>query len=98
MKTLSSPILVPPPRPPRTRNATAGAEPWRESRRNRSMRPRSFAADVMLEVRHVVWPARAQVCAASLVTIGLLVFLTAYIQGLNMMTDWLFSVLRIGAR
>lgn len=98
MNTLSSPIPVPPPRPPRTRNATDDAQPWREPHRNRSVKPVSFVEAMIAEVRRVVWPTGADVCAASIVTVGLLGFLTIYIQGLTVAAQVLFGALGFGTR
>ena len=93
MKTLSSPILVPPNKPPRTRNAAADAESWREPRRHQNRVRIGFVIQVMSELRRVVWPTKSEVCAASVVTLGILGFFAAYIHVLKAAGVFLFGLL-----
>lgn len=100
------PALVPPPPvPPIPRAPAAAADPSPEPRRTSyagySTRHQSFAQsfthDVIQELRHVSWPVRAEIMAATLVTIGLVSFFAVYIGGLNMIVSNLFHLLGLYA-
>lgn len=76
MKTLSSPVLVPPPPVPPGRNASGAADdgPARGGRKAHSL-----LDDMWLELRRIEWPSRVEVVAGSLVTMGLLGLFAGYI-------------------
>ena len=56
---------------------------------------RTFLQDTMAELRRVVWPSRDDVRAGVIVTIGLLVFFSLYIFGLDQLISAFFRLLDI---
>ena len=54
---------------------------------------RSFVQDTMTELKRVVWPSRDEVVAGTVVTIGLLVFFSIYIFGLDYLAEHFFKSL-----
>lgn len=56
-------------------------------------KPSAFISDTMTELRRVVWPTKAEVQAGTIVTVGLLVFFSLYIFGLDYLTNWLFHAI-----
>lgn len=55
--------------------------------------PSTFLNDTMAELRRVVWPTKIEVQAGTIVTIGLLIFFSVYIFGLDLIANWLFHAL-----
>ena len=55
--------------------------------------PSTFLNDTVTELKRVVWPTRAEVQAGTIVTIGLLIFFSIYIFGLDYLANWLFHAL-----
>ena len=54
---------------------------------------KEFLRDTVAELRRVVWPSREDVRAGVVVTIGLLVFFSLYIYGLDQLFGAIFSAL-----
>lgn len=54
---------------------------------------RSFVQDTMAELKRVVWPSKDEVVAGTVVTIGLLVFFSIYIFGLDYLAEHFFKAL-----
>ena len=54
---------------------------------------KTFLNDTVAELRRVVWPTRDEVRAGVIVTIGLLVFFSLYIYGIDQAVGKLFTLL-----
>lgn len=56
---------------------------------------KTFLQDTVTELKRVVWPSREQRMAGTLVTIGLLIFFSLYIFGLDRLISVIFSALEL---
>lgn len=93
----TSPSLVPPPPvPPVGRIAAASQEPSREPAH--SGLQTSFLVDAFLEFKRITWPKKNSVSAASLVTMGLLLFFVAYVCVVDAVAGAVFHALGINAK
>lgn len=54
---------------------------------------RSFIKDTIVELKRVVWPTKDEVRSGTIVTIGLLVFFSLYIFGLDFLAESFFKLL-----
>lgn len=54
---------------------------------------KSFIQDTATELKRVVWPSKEQCVAGTVVTIGLLIFFSLYIFGLDHLISVLFKAL-----
>jgi preprotein translocase subunit SecE len=54
---------------------------------------KAFVHDTVAELKRVVWPTREQVRSGVIVTIGLLVFFSLYIFGLDRLFNAIFTAL-----
>lgn len=54
---------------------------------------RSFVQDTLAELKRVVWPSKDDVVAGTVVTIGLLLFFSFYIFGLDYLAEHFFKAL-----
>lgn len=54
---------------------------------------KAFVQDTIAELKRVVWPTREQVRSGVIVTIGLLVFFSLYIFGLDRLFSAIFTAL-----
>lgn len=54
---------------------------------------RNFFGDMVTELKRVVWPTRDEVQAGTIVTLGLLVFFSIYIFGLDFLAERFFQSL-----
>ena len=54
---------------------------------------KAFIHDTVAELKRVVWPPKEQVRAGVIVTIGLLVFFSLYIYGLDQLFGVIFNAL-----
>ena len=54
---------------------------------------RNFFRDMITELKRVVWPTRDEVQAGTIVTLGLLIFFSLYIFGLDYMAEHFFQSL-----
>jgi preprotein translocase SecE subunit len=54
---------------------------------------KTFVQDTIAELKRVVWPSREQVRAGTIVTIGLLIFFSLYIYGVDYVIASLFAAL-----
>ncbi len=54
---------------------------------------RNFFRDMITELKRVVWPSREEVQAGTIVTLGLLVFFSLYIFGLDFLAERFFQSL-----
>jgi preprotein translocase subunit SecE len=54
---------------------------------------RNFFRDMITELKRVVWPTRDEVQAGTIVTLGLLIFFSLYIFGLDFLAERFFQSL-----
>ena len=54
---------------------------------------RSFIKDTMVELKRVIWPSKEDVMAGTVVTIGLLLFFSFYIFGLDYLAESFFKAM-----
>lgn len=54
---------------------------------------KTFLQDTVTELKRVVWPSQEQRIAGTIVTIGLLIFFSLYIYGLDSLITVLFNAL-----
>jgi preprotein translocase SecE subunit len=54
---------------------------------------RSFVSDTLAELKRVVWPSKDEVVAGTVVTIGMLLFFSLYIFGLDKLASSFFKAL-----
>ncbi len=54
---------------------------------------RTFLQDTITELKRVVWPSHEQRIAGTIVTIGLLIFFSLYIYGLDHLISVVFNLL-----
>jgi len=54
---------------------------------------RSFVRDTLAELKRVIWPSKDDVVAGTVVTIGLLMFFSIYIFGLDYLAEHFFKAL-----
>jgi preprotein translocase SecE subunit len=54
---------------------------------------RNFFGDMMTELKRVVWPSREEVQSGTIVTLGLLIFFSLYIAGLDFLAERFFQSL-----
>lgn len=60
---------------------------------NTSDSSRNFFRDMITELKRVVWPSREEVQAGTIVTLGLLIFFSLYIFGLDFLAERFFQTL-----
>lgn len=53
----------------------------------------SFARDTITELKRVVWPTKEDVRAGTIVTVGMLIFFSLYIFGLDFLVEQFFKML-----
>lgn len=58
-----------------------------------AVNPQTFLSDTVSELKKVVWPTREAVSGGTIVTIGLLIFFSAYIFALDALASWIFTIL-----
>jgi preprotein translocase SecE subunit len=58
---------------------------------------KTFLNDTAAELRRVVWPTRDEVRSGVIVTIGLLVFFSLYIYGIDQLVGKIFTLLGLYA-
>lgn len=56
---------------------------------------KTFFQDTITELKRVVWPSREHCVAGTIVTIGLLIFFSLYIYGLDSLITVLFDLLEL---
>jgi preprotein translocase SecE subunit len=56
---------------------------------------KSFIQDTITELKRVVWPSQEERIAGTIVTIGLLIFFSLYIFGLDRLITVLFNALNL---
>lgn len=54
---------------------------------------RNFLSDMVTELKRVVWPSREEVQSGTIVTLGLLIFFSLYIFGLDFLAERFFQSL-----
>ena len=54
---------------------------------------RSFVKDTLVELKRVIWPSKEDVMAGTVVTIGLLLFFSFYIFGLDYLAESFFKAM-----
>ena len=54
---------------------------------------KTFLQDTIAELKRVVWPSQEQRIAGTVVTIGLLIFFSLYISGLDRLISVIFTLL-----
>lgn len=75
---------------PRTpgRSAIPGGAPLSTSNESGS-----FSRDTITELKRVVWPTKEEVRAGTVVTVGMLIFFSMYIFGLDFLVEQFFKML-----
>ena len=56
---------------------------------------KTFLQDTITELKRVVWPSQEQRIAGTIVTIGLLIFFSLYIYGLDHLISVIFNALEL---
>ena len=83
---------------PLTRPTRSAGVPMRQpnaSNTGAPAKPKDFVNDTVAELKRVDWPTREERRAGTIVTIGLLVFFSLYIFGLDTAARYLFIALGI---
>lgn len=81
---------------PLTRPTRSAGVPMRQAPVSSSQAsPKDFVNDTVNELKRVDWPTRQERAAGTIVTIGLLIFFSLYIFGLDYVARFLFIALGI---
>jgi preprotein translocase SecE subunit len=67
--------------------------PGNQARPATTVGSKTFLQDTIAELRRVVWPSQEQRIAGTVVTIGLLIFFSLYIYGLDRLISVVFTLL-----
>ncbi len=86
-------VKAPAPAVRRPRTPGRAAIPGGTSAASTSGSSGSFVQDTITELKRVEWPSKEKVRAGTIVTIGLLIFFSMYIFGLDFLAEQFFMLL-----